>query len=71
MGRNDKFNFEHDDFEVSAKDSRGISSRQYEHMFGIQEGSWELIWESRASRAIIETGEVIGKQVEKKTNIVP
>lgn len=41
---------------------------------GIQEENWELIWESRASRAIIEvkeTGEVTGKQVEKNINIVP
>lgn len=28
MEENDEFNFEHDAFEVSAKDSRGIFNRQ-------------------------------------------
>ena len=39
MEGDDEFSFEHDDFEVSAKDSREISSRQLHICCGPQERS--------------------------------
>lgn len=68
MEGNGEFSLKHDDFEVSAKDSRGISSGQLTCAVGHRRdvGPRMLIWEPGVSQAVIkvkELGEAIGKHV--------